>query len=128
MKKSILLVIACTIMAVTYAQKADTTVVFNKLVHDFGSIVQSDGPQSYSFEFTNNGTSPVSIQKVMPSCGCTTSGWTKEPIAPGQKGYIKATYNPSGTTTFNKSLTVNITGGTPESVVLRLRGKVTAGK
>ncbi len=126
MKKGILLIIVCTIMNGIYAQQADTIVVFDKLVHDFGAIVKSDGPQTYSFEFTNKGNSPVTIQKVVSSCGCTTSGWTKEPVAPGEKGYVKATYHPSGITTFNKSITVNMAGGTPETVVLRIRGNVTA--
>ncbi|MDR2040233.1 MAG: DUF1573 domain-containing protein [Bacteroidales bacterium] len=127
MKKGILLMIACmTMIAAVNAQKADTTVVFTKLEHDFGSIVQSDGAQSYTFEFTNKGKEPVSIQRVATSCGCTTSGWSKEPIAPGGKGLIKATYSPTGATTFNKSLTVYFSGGSPDFIVLRLRGKVTA--
>ncbi len=126
MKKGILLIIVCTIVNMVYAQQTDTTVVFNKLVHDFGAIVKNDGSQTYSFEFTNKGTDPVTVQKVTSSCGCTTSGWTKEPVAPGEKGYIKVTYHPSSITTFSKSITVNIANGNPESVVLRIRGNVTA--
>ena len=124
MKKSILFIIVCTIANMAYAQQPDTTVVFNKLVHDFGAIVKNDGEQMYSFEFTNKSTHPVTIQKVTTSCGCTTSGWTKEPVIPGAKGYVNVTYNPSGTTTFNKSLTVNIAGGNPDVFVLRIQGKV----
>ena len=124
MKKGILIIIVCTIANMVYAQQADTTVVFNRLVHDFGAIVRSDGQQSYSFEFTNKGSSPITIQKVTASCGCTTSDWTKEPVAPGTKGYIKATYNPSDVTTFNKTITVNIAGGSPEMIVLHIRGSV----
>lgn len=108
-----------------YAQQADTTVVFDKLVHDFGVIVKSEGTQSYSFEFTNRGTSPVFIQKVTSSCGCTSPEWTKEPVAPGQKGYVKVSYHPSGSTAFNKYVTVIIAGGSPETLVLRIRGNVT---
>ena len=126
MKKGILLIIVCTIVNMVDAQQADTTVVFNKLVHDFGAIVKSDGSQSYSFEFTNKGTTPVTIQKVVSSCGCTTSGWTKEPVAPGEKGYVKVTYNPSGVTTFNKSVTVTMANGSPDVVVLHIRGNVSA--
>ncbi len=126
MKRGFLLIVACAIMTAVNAQKADTTIVFVEQIHDFGEIVKNDGPKSYSFEFTNKGNSPVSIQKVTASCGCTTSGWTKEPVAPGEKGFIKATYNPTGATTFDKSLTVHVSGGKPEVIVLRIRGKVTA--
>ena len=125
MKRGIFLFIVCAIATMTYAQQADTTVVFNKLTHDFGVIVKSNGSQTYSFEFTNKGSHPVSIQKVTSSCGCTSTGWTKEPVAPGQKGYVEVSYNPSGITAFNKSVTVNIAGGSPEVVVLRVQGKVT---
>ena len=126
MKKGIFFIIVCTIANMVYAQQADTTVVFNKLVHDFGAIVKSDGSQSYSFEFTNKGTNPVTIQKVVSSCGCTSSGWTKEPVLPGRKGYVKVTYNPSSVTTFSKSITVNIANGSPDVFVLHIRGNVAA--
>ena len=118
--------IVCTVVNMVYAQQADTTVLFNKLVHDFGVIAKSDGEQSYSFEFTNKGNNPVTIRKVVSSCGCTTSDWTKEPVSPGGKGYVKVIYKLSGVTTFNKSITVNIAGGNPEAFVLHIRGNVTA--
>jgi hypothetical protein len=124
MKKGIFFIIVCTIANMVYAQQADTTIVFDKLMHDFGAIVQSDGQQSYSFEFTNKGSSPITIQKVIASCGCTTSDWTKAPVVPGAKGYIKATYNPSGIGSFNKSITVDIAGGMPQVIVLHIRGSV----
>ena len=107
------------------AQQPDTTVVFQKLTHDFGAIATADGEQEYSFEFTNRGTQPVTIQKVTTSCGCTTSGWTKEPVAPGKNGYVKVTYRPSEITAFSKTVTVNIAGGNPGTVVLHIRGNVT---
>lgn len=104
-----------------FAQVSDTTIVFNKSVHDFGTIVKSDGAQTYSFEFTNKNPHPVTIQSVRTSCGCTTSVWTKEPVASGAKGYVKVTYTPSGATTFKKSVTVNIDG---KEIVLLIRGVV----
>ena len=126
MTRGIFLFIVCSIINMVYAQQTDTTIVFTKLTHDFGVIVKSDGTQTYSFEFTNKGTHPVSIQKVTSSCGCTSSDWTKEPVEPGKKGYVTVSYKPSHVTTFNKSVTVNMAGGSPEVVVLQIRGKVTA--
>lgn len=128
MKKSICFVFACILCAtlsVVNAQESDATIVFENPVHDFGTITKSDGPQTHSFEFTNTGNTPVAIQSVSASCGCTSPGWTKEPVAPGGKGTVNVTYNPSGTTRFNKALTVRITGGNPEEVVLRVQGTVT---
>jgi hypothetical protein len=127
MKKTLLLAIVCIAgISTAMAQAADTTVKFAKTTHDFGELLQSNGPQTYAFEFTNTGTEPVVIQGVQPSCGCTTPGWTKEPVAPGQTGTVQATYNAASVGPFNKSLTVT-TNGTPNTITLYITGKVVAG-
>lgn len=129
MKKRICFILACvllTTLGIVNAQESNTTIVFENLVHDFGSITAKDGPQTHSFEFTNTGNQPVSIQSVSASCGCTSPGWTKEPVAPGKKGTVDVTYKPSGVTRFNKSLVVRIAGGNPEEVTLRVQGTVVA--
>ena len=129
MKRGIIFIMFCTIvnMAVC-AQQPDTTVVFSKLVHDFGAIAKTDGEQTYSFEFTNKSPNPVTINNVTTSCGCTTSGWTKEPVVSGGKGYVNVTYKPSGVAKFTKTVTVNIGGGKPEVIVLRIQGNVVDGR
>jgi hypothetical protein len=128
MKKTLLLAIVCMAgFTTTFAQAADTTVKFTKTTHDFGELLQSNGPQTYAFEFTNAGTEPVLIQNVQPSCGCTTPGWTKEPVAPGQTGVVQATYNAASVGPFNKSLTVT-TNGTPNTIILYIKGKVITGE
>jgi hypothetical protein len=126
MKKALLLAAFCWLTGIAaHAQQADTTVTFAVKVHNFGDIVQNSGPQTYAFEFTNTGTEPVTIQSVSASCGCTTPGWTREPVAPGQKGEVKATYNPSSLMPFDKTLTVH-TSGVPAQIVLHIQGRVIA--
>ncbi|MDR3132638.1 MAG: DUF1573 domain-containing protein [Prevotellaceae bacterium] len=127
MKKTLLLAICVAGFATAFAQTADTTVKFTVTTHDFGELLQSNGPQTYAFEFTNAGTEPVLIQDVRPSCGCTTPGWTKEPVEPGQTGVVQATYNAASVGPFNKSLTVT-TSGTPGTVILYIKGKVIGGE
>ena len=124
MKKILFLAIALVILTAVHAQQKDSTIVFNKTVHDFGEMVQGV-PQTYSFEFTNTGKEVLSIENVRASCGCTSSGWTKEPIRPGEKGYVSATYNAASTGMFNKSLTV-MSNGTPNTIILRIKGNVKA--
>jgi len=126
MKKAVLFIIVCSMTSLIYAQKADTTIVFNKLVHDFSSIAINGWKVDYSFEFTNKGAQPVTIQNVASTCGCTTSVSTKEPVEPGKTGYITVTYRPSAITTFDRSVSVKFAGGNPETIVLRIRGNVTA--
>ncbi|MDR1406004.1 MAG: DUF1573 domain-containing protein [Prevotellaceae bacterium] len=107
------------------AAQAQETIKFDKTVHDFGNVPEQGGPVTYSFEFTNTGNAPLIIQDVAASCGCTTPGWSKEPVAPGGRGFVKATFAPSGAVSFDKSLTVTSTGS-PNIVTLRIRGMVVA--
>lgn len=100
-------------------------ITFEKETHDFGSIPQGV-PATYTFIVTNTGKSPLIITNAAASCGCTTPEWTKEAIAPGKKGFIKATYNAASPGAFMK--TVNVTSnGTREMVTLTLKGDVKAG-
>ena len=56
--------------------------------HDFGVIKR--GPIAhYRFEFTNIGNKPLNVMDVRPSCGCTNVDWVKEPVLPGQKGFLE---------------------------------------
>jgi len=94
---------------------------FDELVHDFGTLQEELGSVTHAFKFTNTGDKPVVIANVSASCGCTTPGWTKEPVKPGETGEILATYRTSAGP-FNKTLTVTATGLTP--VTLHIKGTV----
>ncbi|MGZ2370855.1 DUF1573 domain-containing protein [Ancylomarina sp. YFZ004] len=108
------------------AQKTKPVMEYGSKTHDFGTIKEETGKQVYSFEFVNKGTSPIIIQNVRSSCGCTSPNWSKAPVAPGQKGFIKATFDPKNRPgPFNKSITV--TANTNPSIsILRIKGAVTA--
>ncbi len=95
---------------------------WGKTTHNFGKIDQGK-PVSVEFEFTNEGSIPLVISKVKGSCGCTVTEYTKEPIAPGKKGNVKATYNAAANGAFNKSVrvTANVEGGTE---TLFIKGEV----
>lgn len=94
------------------------TLMFSEKNYDFGQIMESGGPVTHEFSFVNNGADTIQIANVKASCGCTTPAWTKEPIAPGQSGFIQAQYNPKNRPgSFNKSLTVTLNSS---SELLRL--------
>ena len=78
------------------ASISSAKLVFEEEYHDFGKIPQ--GPQvEYSLKFTNKGKSPLIIEKVQPSCGCTgaTTGGKNE-YAKGESGEVKITFNTQG--------------------------------
>ena len=106
------------------AQQKKPTMSFDKLQHDFGNIEETNGPVTCEFVFTNTGSIPLIINRVVASCGCTSPDWSKQPIVPGGKGYVKATYNPRNRPgKFNKSISVFSNAETP-TVVLRILGDV----
>ena len=95
---------------------------WEKTTHNFGKIQQGK-PVSVEFVFTNAGSTPLVISNVKGSCGCTVTEYTKEPIAPGKQGNVKATYTAAAMGAFNKSVrvTANVEGGTE---TLFIKGEV----
>jgi hypothetical protein len=123
MIRLVLLAFSLIIPQFIFAQLVEP-LTFREKIHDFGNILEQDGPASFEFNVTNRSTRPVKILKVQPSCGCTTPDWTKDPIAVGANGFIKASFDPKGRPGyFEKTLSVTTDwDGTP--VVLRIKGNV----
>lgn len=95
---------------------------FNKETHDFGNISHNK-PVSYEFLFTNAGTSPIIIQEVAPSCGCSVADFSKTPVKPNESGKIKVTYNAATKGPFTKSFIVKSNTKTPIKT-LTIKGSV----
>jgi len=49
-----------------------------------------------AYRFKNTGTKPLVIKEVHVSCGCTVAEKPEKPIAPGEEGEIKASFNSNG--------------------------------
>ena len=93
--------------------------------YDFGTIKEADGNVSHTFIISNTGDKPLVITRGIASCGCTPPEWPKAPIAPGQKGEIKVTFNPDGRPgPFAKTISV-YSNGKKGSFILNIRGEVT---
>ncbi len=98
--------------------------VFREKTFDFGEIREDQGLAVHEFVFTNNSGRPVKILSVDASCGCTTSGWSKEPVPTGKTGFIKASFNPRGRPGyFSKSLSL-LTDLDPNLIILQVKGEV----
>ena len=122
MKKYSILLFCLVCSLAAMSQKA--VISFEVKTHDFGKVNEEDGKITHVFDFTNKGVTPLVVNKVQASCGCTTPTWTKEPIEPGKKGTITVTYNPSGRPgTFTKTITV-YSNASDEQMVLTIHGEV----
>lgn len=129
------MIFALGILAATattsFAQQKTTTaaassltvenIAFKSDTHNFGKLGEGDAAV-HVFEFKNTGKTPIVIDRVQASCGCTTPDWTKAPVAPGKTGIVKASYGTQGRPgAFDKTLTVFSNAGTK---VLTIKGSV----
>lgn len=89
--------------------------------HDFGTIRQGR-PVTYDFQFTNTGKTPLTIQHVQASCGCTTPKWSSDPVPPGRTAVITVGYNASAEGNFEKSVTIAYNGNLTKTIFIK--GKV----
>lgn len=123
--KQIIFIFMAILLATGMASAQKKAVISaDETSHDFGQIKEADGKVSSTFVVKNTGEAPLVITRVIASCGCTTPEWTKEPIAPGQSGNIKITYDPKGRPgPFSKTISVYSNGKTG-SFILTIRGEV----
>ena len=102
---------------------AQPVIQFDKTEFDFGKILQGE-VVSYTFHFTNAGNAPLIISGVDKSCGCTASDFPREPIAPGQKGDIKITYDSKGHHGIQSKTLVVKSNTNPSYTNLRIKAEV----
>ena len=104
------------------AKESGKEIYFEEELHNYGDIPQkSDG--SYKFIFKNISDTPIIINRVRSSCGCTIPEWPREPVEPGDKGEILVKYNTELLGSFQKSIYVYCTAAN-SPVKLQIKGKV----
>lgn len=126
--KNMALRVALTVVAcfVALSVAAQSSLRFTRSVHDFGTIRETDGKVSCTFEYVNRGKQPVVIDQVNVSCGCTTPEFSRKPILAGERGQMKITFDPANRAgEFAKEITV-FTGGRRYRTTLRITGNVIA--
>lgn len=98
----------CTLtLCAAFGSHAQGSLKFPVTNYDFGNIPEEGGHVEYEFLFINESDVPIKITYVKASCGCTTPGWTKEEVMPGDSGFVKARYNPRNRPgKFRKSLRI----------------------
>ena len=104
------------------AETVKTTISWDKTTFDFGEITQNI-PAEAKFKLTNNGNEPFIVTDVKKTCGCTATGYSQEPILPGESTIITATYNAKKEGKFTKTIKVS-TSLSSEFIPLKLKGTV----
>jgi hypothetical protein len=68
---------------------------FDSTIYDFGTVNEGAKVQ-HDFIVKNVGSSALSIQRVVPACGCTTSTTNTDTVAPGAQGKISVEVDTAG--------------------------------
>ena len=110
---------ASTIATITPA--SNDVLQVKETEHDFGKIPQGK-PVFYFFEITNTGTTPLKLDNVQASCGCTTPEWNREAIPAGSSDKIKVGYNAAAEGGFDKYITITYNGN--QSKQIKIKGTV----
>lgn len=105
------------------SDKKEAAIEFEKTEYEFGRILQGE-VVSYTFHFTNIGNAPLIITGVDKSCGCTASEYPRQPIAPGEKGDIKITYDSKGHHGFQSKVLNVLANTNPSTTTLRIKAEV----
>lgn len=83
------------VSAATVVAEGTPAFSFNEEFHDFGNIEEGLTVE-HIFKFTNSGDAPLIISNAQGSCGCTVPQYPRNPIAPGETGEIKVSFNSAG--------------------------------
>lgn len=70
-------------------------IIFDTLIHDFGTFAEVDGPVSHTFTYRNVSQEAYLVGSVSVSCGCTTPEYSKEPLMPGGTAEFKVVFDPT---------------------------------
>ncbi len=85
----------------TYAQQqAVAKLVWKVNRIDLGTVLEEQGLQSVTFEYTLNQGNHFAIQEVVTDCGCTTVSYSKDSLDAGEPGKISVDFDPSSAAGF----------------------------
>lgn len=78
------------------AQVEKAEISFTKGVYQIGTVKEDGADVNIAFEFTNTGSSLLTVRDVKAEKGLTVGDWTNTSVAPGEKGVINVVFHPKG--------------------------------
>lgn len=123
MKKIVILSFIFFASNISVYSMYDPDIKFTKTTIDYGKINKGENGIKI-FEFQNNGTSPLKINQVYSSCGCTIPKKPQNPIMPGDFGEIVVKYDTNRLGLINKTITVKSNSKNNPVIFLKIKGEV----
>ena len=123
MKKIVILTFILFASNISVYSMYDPDIKFTKTTIDYGKINKGENGIKI-FEFQNNGTSPLKINQVYSSCGCTIPKKPSSPIGPGQIDEIQVKYDTNRIGPIKKTITVLSNAINSPTISLKITGNV----
>ena len=115
---------AAALAADTPASDPAPKLLINEATFDFGSVAQGQ-EITHDYTIKNSGTAELSIQRIVPSCGCTIANSSSSLLPAGGEGKISVQFDTSGFSG-DKTKIVRVYSNDPDSPVqdIVLKGRV----
>ncbi len=99
---------------------------FDRELHDFGQMSSDEVPDGkLSFVVYNNGNQPLVLSNVRACCGTRVNGFTREPIAPADSGYVEVEFRiVPQPHRIRRTVTVQSNASNRQTAILRIQGEV----
>lgn len=118
MKTLLTFLICMAAVAAVQAQTTTEDLELKEVTFDFGTIPQGK-PVYHIFQIVNKGATPLKLDNVQASCGCTTPEWSKNPVAAGATDKIKVGYNAAAEGHFEKTVTITYNGNSTKQLFIK---------
>jgi len=100
---------------------AAETLSLTETEYNFGKIPQGK-PVTHVFTFTNSGNTPLTINTILTSCGCTTPEYSRDAVPAGESANITVGYNAMAEGGFTKQITITYNGS--QTKIINIKGEV----
>lgn len=107
------------------AFKGGPAIYFHAVDHDFGAMTNAE-TRTHRFTFVNAGDAPLTIEAVVPKCGCTRPSFDPAKVyQPGESGFIDVAFTPPTGGHQAKAVVVKSNAAWPAELFnIRVIGKV----
>lgn len=112
------LLAGCFVARAQVSTGAEDILQLKETTFDFGKIPQGK-PAYHIFEIVNTGKTPLKLDDVHASCGCTTPEWSRDPIAPGATAQVKVGYNAAAEGPFEKNITITYNSNVSKPLIIK---------
>lgn len=103
---------------------ANAPVVYQETdTYSFGEVKEGE-KVSHEYAFTNTGKTPLIINSVRASCGCTTPYYPKQPIKPGEDFTIDVVFDTSNQPGMQHKVITMESNAYPSQTIFHLKGEV----